>query len=736
LVTLKSVLLRKPRDKSANGDMQISKLRTEVLRAEPSPKEVRLSIMQLSMSCLRSYLLLGLIISSKNVVIAQAVTSGKPFSYADLQRLTSLSDVKISPDARAIVYSTHPIDIKHDGYEQTSWIVRLNHTKALVTLPRVDEPSWSPDGRSLAVVSYSSNKSTVQLLSSDTLKVLQSFEVPNRPGSLTWSPDSKLLAFALVVPEATSQSFLEQAVDQAEEQLERPQNAEWAAAVQITQAAHYREDGGGWLKQAAGHHHIFVLSIKDGILRRVGREPFNDDEPAWSADSRFLFFASDRRPGWKSLYPVTSIYRTDMAGHVTRLTQGSDFFSEPKPSLDGKWIAYMRTPDREANYTQSKLYIMHLDGTQAHQLAVDLDRDLSSISWADDSQGVYAKYTDHGIGHVGLFSVDGHSKVLASGINGNFSVSRDGTIAYSGGRADRPNELMLLARGKSAETLTSLNPFLQQRQLGKLVHLVANSSGSSVPIEGWALLPPGSTGKEKLPMILVLHGGPFGDDGPTWDSERELFAAAGYAVVYGNYLGSTSYGAAFSEPANTAFPGVAYDSAMSLVDEGIRQGFVNPDRLFVTGSSAGAALTTWITGKTHRFQAAAAEKPPIDQMSEALTSDQYLADFLVYGGAPWLHEKELWANSPLSLAGSVTTPTLFIVGEEDFRTPVEQSLLMYDALQLRGIPTALLRAPGASHGSLRSRPSQQTAAIAATLAWFQEYDDQRAARTPGARSTP
>ena len=692
--------------------------------------------MQLSMLCLRSYLLLGLIISSKNVVIAQAITSGKPFSYPDLQRLTFLNDVKISPDARAIVYGTHQIDIKHDGSEQTFWIVRLNDKEALMALPRVDEPSWSPDGKSLAVVSYSSNKSTVQLLSADTLKVLESFEVPNRPGSLTWSPDGKQLAFALVTPEATSPSFLERAVNQAENQLERPQNAEWPAPVQITQAAHYREDGRGWLKPEAGHHHIFVLSVKDGILREIGREQFNDDEPAWSADSQFLFFASDRRPGWEHLYPVTSIYRTDMAGHVTRLTQGSDFFSQPTPSWDGKWVAYIRILDRQANYTQSKLYIMHPDGKQAHQIAVNLDRDISSMSWAADSQSVYAKYTDHGIGHVGLFGVDGQNKVFASGLNGNFSVSRDGTIAYSGGRADSPNELMLVAGDKSPETLTSLNPFLQQRQLGKLLHLVANSSGSSVPIEGWALLPPGSIGKEKLPTILVLHGGPFGDDGPTWDSERELFAAAGYVVVYGNYRGSTSYGAAFSEPANTAFPGVAYDSVMSLVDEGIRRGFVDPDRLFVSGSSAGAELTTWITGKTHRFQAAAAEKPPIDQMSEALTSDQYLADFLIYGGAPWLHEKELWANSPLSLAGSVTTPTLFIVGEEDFRTPVEQALEMYDALQLRGIPTALLRAPGASHGSLRSKPSQQTDVIAATLAWFQKFDDQRAARRSGPVSTP
>ncbi len=451
--------------------------------------------MNLRIRSLLSYPLFGLLASTPLVVNAQTVPAGKPFSYPDLQHLQSLSDVKISPDGRAIVYGVHSIDVPHDGLDRTSWLVRLSDPKVPVALPRVNGPSWSPDGRSLAVVSYSSNKSTMQLLSADTLEVLRSFDVPTGPSSMTWSPDGKFLAFALMTPEARSPSFLEQAVDQAEGQLERPQNAQWAAPVQITQAAHYREDGGGWLKQAAGHRQLFVLSTTDGTLRQVGRGPFNDNEPAWSADSRYLFFASDRRPGWEHLYPVTSIYRTDMAGHVTRLTQGSDFFFEPRPSPDGKWIAYMKTSDRQANYTQSKLYIMHPDGTQAHQLAVDLDRDLSSVSWADDGQGVYAKYTDHGVGHVALFGVDGHIKVLASGLNGTFSVSRDNTIAYSGGRADSPNELMFQAPGKLAETLTSLNSFLERRQLGKLVHLVASSSGSSVPIEGWALCLPGAPGR-------------------------------------------------------------------------------------------------------------------------------------------------------------------------------------------------------------------------------------------------
>ena len=687
--------------------------------------------MNLLIRSLLSYPLLSLITPTLLVVNAQTVLTQKPFSYSDLQHLRSVGDVKISPDGSAIVYSVHSIDAQHDGQDQTSLCVRLFGARVPVALPRVNESSWSPDSQSLAVVNYSAGKSAVQLLRADTFQVMGSFDVPARPSSLVWSPDGKSLAFTMTVPEGQTPSFLKQAVDHAEATLEKPDRAEWAGPVQITQGAHYREDGGGWLTDEVGYRHLFVLSTTDGALRQVGSEPFNDGEPAWSADSKSLFFTSDRRNGWAHLFPVNSIYRTDIAGHVNRLTQGTDFFSAPRPSPDGKWIAYMQTSDRQASYTPSRLYIMHLDGTQKHQLAADLDRDLSSVSWAADSRGVYARYEDHGVGHVGLFGMVGSTKVLASGLDGAFSVSRDGTIAYTGARIDGPNELMLQPEGKLAEALTSLNPFLKQRRLGKLVHLVTNLSSDGVPIEGWALLPPGSTGREKLPMILVLHGGPFGDDGPNWDSERELFAAAGYVVVYGNYRGSISYGAAFSEPANYGFPGVAYSSALSLVDEGIRQGFVDPDRLFVTGSSAGAELTTWITGKTHRFRAAAAEKPSINEMSEALTSDQYLAAYLVYGGAPWMHEKELWANSPLSLADSVTTPTLFIVGDEDFRTPLEESLQMYDALQLRGIPTALLRAPGAGHGSLRSRPSRFTAVVAATLAWFDKYDHPHATQEPG-----
>ncbi len=161
---------------------------------------------------------------------------------------------------------------------------------------------------------------------------------------------------------------------------------------------------------------------------------------------------------------------------------------------------------------------------------------------------------------------------------------------------------------------------------------------------------------------------------------------------------------------------------MSVVDDGIAHGPVDGNNLFVTGGSGGGLLTAWIVGKTGRFKAAVSQKPVINWTSEGLTTDGY--DGMLrswFATTPWDNEPLLWAHSPLSLAGHVTTPTLLIVGEADNRTPPSEAEQFYAALTIRKIPTALIRVPGASHHGLAERPSQLTAENAAILAWFARY---------------
>jgi dipeptidyl aminopeptidase/acylaminoacyl peptidase len=142
----------------------------------------------------------------------------------------------------------------------------------------------------------------------------------------------------------------------------------------------------------------------------------------------------------------------------------------------------------------------------------------------------------------------------------------------------------------------------------------------------------------------------------------------------------------------------------------------------VTGGSGGGVLTSWIVGKTDRFKAAATQKPVINWASWALTTDSTgFAGRYWFRKQPWEDPMSYWIRSPLSLVGNVKTPTLVVVGSEDYRTPVSESEQYYAALQIRGVPTALVKVPGASHGGFTARPSQSAAKAAAILAWFERY---------------
>jgi acylaminoacyl-peptidase len=161
---------------------------------------------------------------------------------------------------------------------------------------------------------------------------------------------------------------------------------------------------------------------------------------------------------------------------------------------------------------------------------------------------------------------------------------------------------------------------------------------------------------------------------------------------------------------------------MSAVDAVIDQGYIDPNRLFVTGGSGGGVLTSWIVGKTDRFRAAVAAKPVINWYSFVLTADAYPFFYKYwFPGFPWDHPEHYLSRSPLSLVGNVSTPTMLLTGEQDHRTPISESEQYYQALKLRKVPSALVRVPGASHG-IAARPSQLIAKIACILRWFEIYD--------------
>jgi len=222
-------------------------------------------------------------------------------------------------------------------------------------------------------------------------------------------------------------------------------------------------------------------------------------------------------------------------------------------------------------------------------------------------------------------------------------------------------------------------------------------------------------------LILEVHGGPFLNYGDRFSAEVQLYAAAGYVVLYTNPRGSTSYGEEFGNLIHHHYPGEDYDDLMSGVDAVIERGYVDKDNLFVTGGSGGGLLTSWIVGKTNRFHAAVVAKPVINWYSFVLTSDEFSPYIKYYfPGFPWDFPEHYLQRSSLSLVGQVTTPTMLLTGEADYNAPMSEAEQYYKALKLRKIETALVCIPDASH-DIVLRPSNMIAKVIHILKWFERH---------------
>jgi acylaminoacyl-peptidase len=297
-------------------------------------------------------------------------------------------------------------------------------------------------------------------------------------------------------------------------------------------------------------------------------------------------------------------------------------------------------------------------------------------------------------------------------------------VAYTAGFADRPSEVAMAGiDGKDAKVLTTLNgdvlPFLE---MARVEEIKVPSSHDGLEIEAWVALPPDFKADGSFPMILEIHGGPYAMYGPYFASEIQRFAAEGYVTVWTNPRGSTGYGEEFALAIDRAYPGNDYDDLMSVVDELVKRNYVSKDRLFVTGGSGGGILTAWIVTKTDRFAAAASVKPVINWMTMALAADiaQMVRRHWIRED-PWSNPEAYLERSPIRYVDKVKTPTLMMVGDQDWRTPAWEAEQFYTGLKMNGVDTALIHVPDSPH-YIASRPSRLIAKTDNIMGWFAKYD--------------
>ncbi|MEM1057361.1 MAG: S9 family peptidase [Bacteroidota bacterium] len=652
-----------------------------------------------------------------------SVAQPQPLGLMDVFELEYASDPQISPDGQTIVYRRNRLDVRTDRVRGDLWQIATDGTghRPLVVGVDASGARWSPDGTRIAYLAQDTDEGRRHLM----IHYVESgvaapvARLASAPGGIAWSPDGTQIAFT---------RFVETTEEPLATLPGPPAGATWADAPIVVERTDWRSDGSGYVKPGA--RQLFVVSAEGGTPRQLSEgEHSVDGTPAWTPDGTALIVSSDLREGAELDPGDSELYRVDLAtGAMTALTDRVGPDRTPAVGRDGT-IAYLGTDDRALGYQVTNLYVR--DGNEPEHVLPTLDRDIQSPTWIGEGEIVFS-YDDEGTTRLAKINDRGQMDILASDVGG-MSIGRPypgGSFSIGGEMAaftlvgtDHPADVAVVSLdGGDVRRLTRLNDDLfSQRTLGEVEEFTTLSSADGLEIEGWIVTPPGFDPSQEYPLLLEIHGGPFANYGPRFSMEVQLFAAAGYVVLYTNPRGSSSYGEAFGNEIHHAYPSQDYDDLMSTVDAVIERGSIDTDRLYVTGGSGGGVLTAWIIGQTDRFAGAVVAKPVINWTSWIGTADAY-----VYGAKywfenlPWEAPEHYWQRSPLAYVGNVTTPTMVLTGENDTRTPMSESEQYYQALRLEGVPSALVRVPGASHG-IAARPAGLMRKVGYILAWFERY---------------
>jgi dipeptidyl aminopeptidase/acylaminoacyl peptidase len=661
------------------------------------------------------------------LLFSLSVLADDEFVNTDIFELELAADPQISPDGSRIAYSRQSMDIMTDRPVSNIWVIDsdgANHRPLLSGSRSFSSPRWSPNGDRLAYVSTVYGRGAQILVRwMDTGQTAVLSNVREGPSSLTWSPDGKQIAFEMFVSGEKSALASPPAA---------PEGAEWAPPVNVIEQMNYRSDSGGFLE--TGNTHLFLISAEGGTPRQLTSGEYDHEGPlSWTPDGKTIVFAANRQPDWEHDPLEAELWSVTIAtGELKQMTDRNGPDYSPAISPDGSKVAYLGFDDKMMGYHNANVYVMNTDDGSVRSLTADFDRSIDNVQWAGNSRDLFVQYDDQGRTHIATLSSGGKISSVADDIggatlgrpytSGGFSVADNGAYAYSAGRPDRPADVGTGRGDRAALRLTNLNEdLLGHKTMGSIEEISWKSSFDGQEVQGWLVTPPDFDATKTYPFILEIHGGPFAAYGPQFSAEIQLYAAAGYVVLYSNPRGSTSYGDAFANEIHHNYPGQDYDDLMSGVDALLERGFIDEEALFVTGGSGGGVLSAWIVGKTNRFRAAVVAKPVINWGGFSLTSDGApLYSMYWFAKPPWEDPEAYWARSPLSLVGNVTTPTALLTGEKDFRTPIGQSEQFYQALKMRKIDTALIRVPEATHG-IAARPSHLIAKVDNILAWFERY---------------
>jgi dipeptidyl aminopeptidase/acylaminoacyl peptidase len=650
--------------------------------------------------------------------VAAAQTGG--FQSNDLLKLRSVGDVKFSPDGSRLAYTV----INNDGpgrpYSQL-WIMTVADGKS-IRLGADREGSsnleWSPDGQRIAYDGKLGDKSGLIVARPDgsNARFLSPIRGTNNPlpstgKSITWSPDGKRIAFVTSVPGPETEDA----------------NGD---PVVITRYLYKPDDSEGFTRFNDNRRlHIFVVDVASAQVRQITSGTHYEHSIEWSPNADEIVFISNREPNEDQFfnYDIFTLKVSD--GSIRRLTSTESAEYRPRWSPDGKTIVYQATKrgltDLETTMEDTHIWLIDADGGNRRELGAMIDNRQGAPAWSADGKAVY--FTVQERGNVRLYRLPisgGTPEVVINerGTVGAWSESRD-AVAYSFASPSDLAQLYMKSANTASKKITNLNAeVLAGKQIAEVESFTFISNDNKYTIEAFLTRPSGMTSNSKHPLIVNIHGGPHGQQGPAFNFKHQVYAARGWATLLVNYRGSTGYGQGFTDAVFGDQNGnEAQDVIYGLSAAMRRFLWIDRDRVGVEGVSYGGQLTNWLITQTSIFKAAI----PIAGISN-LISYNYMTYYnqyeqMEFGVFP--HQGNtmdlLWERSALKHVAKARTPTMLMHGENDNDVPIAEAEQYYIALRDVGVEAIMVRYPREGHGI--REPKHLVDSIDRCINWYVKH---------------
>ena len=616
----------------------------------------------------------------------------------DYAKITSVSDPQISPDGKSIVFVVSRPNLEQDRSDRELVLIDIaTGAQHVMTYERkgVGSPRLSPTGDRLAFVAVDGTgkdaKPQVFILPLAGGEARKITDAPNGIEQFAWRPNGKEIAYV------TS---------------DEPENKK---EIEKHRDAFEVGDNDFLATEAEQSSHLWILPAEGGKAKRLtsGAWSLTKSAPpsppaspiSWSPDGKWLLFTRQEHPHQGDNDLTTLQVLNVETGDIRKLTKHEKFESFGLFSPDGSRVAYWYPRDSDPN-NEIEIFVTETTGGDGTDATRALDRDLQRVIWMPDGNSLLVGGHDGVKTSLWLQPLTGAAKKLPLGeISPTWTfwvdafVGRKGDIAFTGSTPTQPSELYYMASANGApRRLTDFNHEIASLALGRAEKFEWKGP-DGFQEDGVLFYPPDFQKDRKYPLVLIIHGGPTASTTTQFSFLTQLMVSHGYVVFSPNYRGSDNLGNAYQRAIwNDAGDGPGRD-VIAGIDAVKKLGFVDASNIGVTGWSYGGYMTSWLIGHYQIWKAAMAGAPVTDMYDEYNLSDGNVSARYGFKGSPYLGDnlKDYRAQSPISYAAKMKTPTLIMHDTGDARVTVTQGYSLYHALKDNGVPVKFIAYPVAGH---------------------------------------